>query len=73
MVDIAVHSWWCVFYEFRPVRNDIWGFPGGSQGKETACNTGDIGSIPQSGRSTGEENNCLPQYSCIENSMDRGA
>ena len=49
------------------------GFPGGSDGKETAYNVGDLGSIPESGRSPGEGNGNLPQYSCLENSMDRGA
>ena len=34
----------------------LWGFPGGSDGKESACNTGDLGSIPGFGRFLGEEN-----------------
>ena len=41
--------------------------------KESACNLGDPGSIPGSGRSSGEGNGNLLQYSCLENSMDRGA
>ena len=49
------------------------GFPGGSDGKESACNAGDPGSIPGSGRSPGEENGNPLQYSCLENPMDRGA
>ena len=49
------------------------GFPGGSDGKESAWNVGDPGSIPGSGRSPGEENGYPLQYSCLENSMDRGA
>ena len=49
------------------------GFPGGSVGKESACNMGDLGSIPGSGRSPGEGNSYLLQYSGLENSMDRGA
>ena len=49
------------------------GFPGGSAGKESACKAGDTGSIPGSGRSTGEGNGYPLQYSCLENSMDRGA
>ena len=49
------------------------GFPGGSDGKESACNVGDPGSIPESGRSPGEGNDSLLQYSCMENSMDRAA
>ena len=47
-------------------------FPGGSDGKESACNAGDLGLIPGSGRSPGEGNGNLLQYSCLENSMDRG-
>ena len=49
------------------------GFPGGSVDKESACNAGDLGSIPELGKSPGE-GNCNPlQYSCLEISMDRGA
>ena len=49
------------------------GFPAGSDSKESACNAGDLGSIPGLGRSLGEGNDNLPQYSCLENSMDRRA
>ena len=42
------------------------GFPGGSDGKESACNAGDLGSIPGSGRSPGEGNGNPLQYSCLE-------
>ena len=49
------------------------GFPGGSDGKESACSVGDPGSIPGSGRSPGEGNGNPLQYSCLENPMDRGA
>ena len=49
------------------------GFPGGSEGKESACSVGDPGSIPGLGRSPGEGNGNPLQYSCLENSMDRGA
>ena len=48
------------------------GFPGGSDGKETPYNAGDLGSIPGSGRSPGEGNSKPLQYSCLEESMDRG-
>ena len=48
-------------------------FPGGSDGKASAYNAGDPGSIPGSGRSPGEENGNPLQYSCLENPMDRGA
>ena len=46
-------------------------FPGGSDGKESACNVGDPSSIPGSGRSPGEGNDNLLQYSCLKNPMDR--
>ena len=49
------------------------GFPGGSGGKESACIAGDPGLIPGSGRSPGEGNGNTLQYSCLENSTDRGA
>ena len=49
------------------------GFPGGSNGKESACNAGDPGSVPGLGSSLGERNGNPLQYSCLENSMDRGA
>ena len=49
------------------------GFPGDSDGKESACNVGDLGSIPGLGRSPGEGNGNPLQYSCFENPMDRGA
>ena len=51
----------------------IYGFPGSSDGKASACNAGDLGSIRGSGRSHGEGNGNPLQYSCLENSMDRGA
>ena len=50
-----------------------WGFPGGSDGKESACNVGDLGSVPGSGRSPGEGNGNPLQYSCLGNLMDWGA
>ena len=49
------------------------GFPGGSNSKESACNVGDPGLIPGLGRSPGEGNGYSLQYSCLENSTDRGA
>ena len=49
------------------------GFPGGSDGKESACSTGDLGLIPGFRRSPGEGNGNPLQYSFLENSMDRGA
>ena len=52
---------------------DFWGFPGSSDGKVSACNAGDLGSIPGLGRSPGEGHGNPLQYSCLENPMDRGA
>ena len=49
------------------------GFPGISVGKEAACNAGEPGLIPGLGRSPVEVNSNPLQYSCLENSMDRGA
>ena len=49
------------------------GFPGGSEVKASACNEGDLDSIPGSGRSPGEGNGNPLQYSCLENPMDVGA
>ena len=54
-----------IFLLLRPIS-----FPGGSDGKESACNAGDMGLIPWSGRSPGEGNGNPIQYSCLENPMD---
>ena len=51
----------------------IKGFPGGSEVKASACNVGDLGSIPGLGRSPGEGNGNPVQYSCLENPVDGGA
>ena len=51
----------------------IFDFPGGSDGKASAYNVGDLGSIPGSGRSSGEGNGKPLQYSCLENPTDGGA
>ena len=48
------------------------GFPGGSDGKESACSTGDLGLIPGLGRSPGGGHGNPLQYSCLGNHMDRG-
>ena len=55
---------------FTKVRKD---FPGGSMVKNLPANAGDTGSIPGLGRSPGEGNGNLFQYSCLGNPMDRGA
>ena len=57
----------------KPTPKTIKGFPSSSDGKESACNAGDPGSIPGSGRAPGEGNGYPLQYSCLENPMDRGA
>ena len=49
------------------------GFHGDLEGKVSACNVGDPGSIPESGRSPAEGNGNPLQYSCLENPMDGGA
>ena len=48
------------------------GFPGGSDGKESACSVGDLGSVPGLGRFPEEGNGYPFQYFCLENFMDRG-
>ena len=50
-----------------------WGFPGGTVVKNPPANAGDASLIPGSGRSPGEGNGNPLQYSCLENSMDKGA
>ena len=59
-------------FPLNPQIKVTWDFPGGSDGKESACNAGDFGSIPGLGRSPGEGHGNPLQYSCLENSMDRG-
>ena len=49
------------------------GFPGGSDGKDSACSVGDLGSIPGSRRIPGGGNDYPLQYTCLENSMASGA
>ena len=48
------------------------GFPGGSDGKESACNAGGLGSIPGLGSSSGGGHSTPLQYSCLENPLDKG-
>ena len=55
------------------VYNNVQGFPGGSDSKESACNAGDSGLIPVSERSPGGGTGSQLQYFCLENPMDRGA
>ena len=51
----------------------VWGFPRSSVGKESACDAGDLGLIPELGRSPGEGNGNPHQYSCLEHPTDKGA
>ena len=55
------------------IQINIFGLFSGSDGKEFACSAEDLGSIPGVGRSPGEGNSYLFQYSCLENPMNRGA
>ena len=60
-------------YRYKYIDIDISIFPGDSDGKESDCSEEDAGSIPGLGRSPGEANGNTLQYSCLEDSMDRGA
>ena len=62
-----------LIWEFILLLYKYLGFPSSPDGKESACNAGDPGLIPELGRPPGEGNGYLLQYSCLENSMDRGA
>ena len=63
-------AWWAAVYGVAQSRTRLSDWT--EDGKESACNVGDLGSILGSGRSPGERN-CNPlQYPCLENSMDRG-
>ena len=66
------HLIYYLIYVFSPYFKML-GFPGGSDGKASACNVGDLGSIPGSGISPGEGNGNPLQHSCLENPMDGGA
>ena len=73
-----ISSWYSKFDIFQinllsPELNSFGAFPGGSDGKESASSAGDLGSVPGLGRSSGEGNGNPLQYSCLQNSMDRGA
>ena len=58
---------------FTSAKSSCDDFPGGSVSKESACDAGDPGLIPGSGRAPGEGNGIPLQYSCPEKFMDRGA
>ena len=59
--------------EIAGLYSDSIGFPGSSVVKNAPANAGDVGSMLESGKSPGGGNGNLFQYSCLENSMDRGA
>ena len=63
---LQLQIWFLLFRYFL-------GIPGGSDGKASVYNAGDLGSIPGLGRSPGEGKGNPFQYSCLENPMDRGA
>ena len=69
---IVIYSTWKFNKKFARYLPGKWNFPGGSDGKGSACNAGDLGLILWSGRSPGEGNGYSLQYSCLENPMDRG-
>ena len=62
-----------IWWEVARLRKHSEGFPGSSDSKESACNAGDLGSIPGLGTSPGEGNGNPLQYSGPENSRERGA
>ena len=66
MIKYAYHN----IHYLATHKSAIQGFPGSSAGKASACNVGDLGSIPGSGRSPGEGNGNPLKYSSLENSMD---
>ena len=61
-----------LFHQIFPTQELSQGLPDGTDGKVSAYNVGDLGSIPGSGRAPGEENGNPLQYSCLENPTDRG-
>ena len=68
-----MHSWHyevCISTSYMCTFSQNWGFPGGSDSKESACKAGDLGSGPGLGRSPGEGKGYSLQYSDLENSMD---
>ena len=65
--------WWRVEISICPDKCEKVGLPRWLSRKESACNAGDLGLIPGSGRSSGQGNGYPLEYSCLENPMDRGA
>ena len=75
IVGVFYILWVLIPYQIYdlPISSPFPGFPGGSEGKASACNAWNLGSIPGLGRSPGEGNSKPLQYLCLENPMDRGA
>ena len=76
--NICMHVYMCVcviyiLFVYMSVIYIYIGFPGGSDGKESTCNAGDLGLFPGLGSSPTEGNGYPLQYSCLENPMDRAA
>ena len=74
---VTINQFFFFFYVYESVSvlyidSFVLGFPGGSDGKECACSAEDSGSIPGSRRSLGEGNGYLLQYSCLEDSKQKG-
>jgi len=69
----SVHRISRAFHDLWLNNANIWGLPGGSDGKESTCKAGDPSLIPESGRSPGEGNGYPLQDSCLKNPMDREA
>ena len=76
-VEFYIYNWWVLWYANYTLIKQLKGFsggiPGGSDNKESACNAGDLASIPGSGRSPGGGHGNPLWYSCLENPMDRGS
>ena len=70
LADCTPYSW--KEWDTTEIQIALFAFPRGSVGKESACNVGELGSIPGLGRSPGEGNGNPLQYSYLENFMDRG-
>ena len=73
-MKLKIFSFSCLF-TFASFKLEIicFGYSSLSDSKESACNAGDLGSVPGSERSPGEGNGYPLQYSCLENSINRGA
>ena len=71
--NVFIYAYMCISVRYIFMGHDIkyMGFPGGSTGKEFACNAGDLGSVPGLRRSPGGGHSNLHQYSFLENSHGR--